>query len=122
MKGFIFLAMLYMHIIDDYVLQGILAQMKCKSWWKKNYPDELYKNDYLIALHMHSFSWAFSIMLPVAIYYKFNIDISFVIMLFVNTIIHEFIDDLKANKKTINLCVDQMVHVMQIIITGALLL
>lgn len=122
MKNFIFLAMLYMHIIDDYVLQGVLAQMKCKSWWEKNYPDELYKNDYRTALRMHSFSWAFSVMLPIAIYYKFNIGIPFAIMLFANAIIHEFIDDLKANKKTMNLCVDQMVHVMQIVGTCTLLL
>ena len=53
-KIFILLFMIMMHIVDDYYLQGILASMKQKSWWKKqaNYKDK-YSNDYLIALMMH---------------------------------------------------------------------
>lgn len=35
------LTMIFMHIIDDYCLQGILASMKQKSWWteQKEYKD-----------------------------------------------------------------------------------
>lgn len=71
-KIFILLFMIMMHIVDDYYLQGILASMKQKSWWKKqpNYKDK-YSNDYLIALMMHAFSWSFCIMLPIG--YKFEI-------------------------------------------------
>ena len=29
-----------MHIVDDYYLQGILAKMKQKSWWKEVAPFE----------------------------------------------------------------------------------
>lgn len=122
MKNFIVLAMVYMHIIDDYVLQGILAQMKCKSWWEQNYPDPMYANDYRTALCMHSLSWAFSIMLPIAVYYKFELSSMFIVMLFVNATIHNIVDDLKANKKKINLYQDQMIHLIQIWITFAVLL
>lgn len=70
-----------------------------------------------MALIMHSLSWAFMIMLPIAIYYGFNIGVGYVIAMFVNTIVHAVIDDLKANKKKINLWVDQAFHLVQIAIT-----
>ena len=68
MKLFILFCMLFCHVVDDYYSQGILASMKQKSWWEKNAPDELYKNDYKMALFMHSFSWSFMIMLPLTVY------------------------------------------------------
>lgn len=122
MRAFVSLAMVYMHIIDDYVLQGILAQMKCKSWWETNYPDRMYANDYHTALCMHSLSWAFSVMLPIAAYYKFEISGMFVLMFFANAITHYIVDDLKANKKRINLYQDQIMHVIQIWITFSILM
>lgn len=57
-------AMLFLHIIDDYVLQGVLANLKQQSWWKKNVPDSLYRNDYKIALIEHGYEWSFMIHLP----------------------------------------------------------
>lgn len=115
----IFLTMVFMHILDDYRLQGILASMKQKEWWEaqKEYKP-LYKYDYIAALIMHSFSWSFMIMLPIAIMLNFDISIGFVIALFVNMIVHCIVDDLKANKKKINLVVDQTIHIIQILITG----
>ena len=59
--------MIFLHVVDDYYLQGILAQLKQKSWWEKNAPDPLYKNDYKVALVTHAFSWTFMIMLPITI-------------------------------------------------------
>lgn len=48
-------SMLFLHLIVDYNLQGALAQFKQKEWWKKNYPQAQYKNDWMIALAEHSF-------------------------------------------------------------------
>lgn len=112
--------MIFMHIVDDYYLQGILANLKQKEWWKENAPEPLYKYDYIIALLMHSFSWAFLIMLPIMIYNNFSMNYIYVLVLFVNCFIHMFVDDLKANKKKINLIVDQVIHLMQITITFGL--
>lgn len=115
---FILLAMIFLHIIDDYKLQqGVLANLKQKKWWEeqKEYKD-LYKYDYLPALILHGFSWSFMIMLPIAFVLNFNIG-WWVIAYIINTAIHVFIDDLKANKFKINLIVDQSIHVIQIIIT-----
>lgn len=118
----ILLFMIFCHIVDDYYLQGWLASAKQKSWWEKNAPEKLYSNDYIIALFMHSFSWSFMIMLPIIIYILANgIDLKewIVIPYFVNMAIHCVVDDLKANKKKINLIQDQLIHMLQIILTWA---
>ena len=74
MKILILICMIFMHIVDDYYLQGVLASMKQKQWWEKNAPDKLYKYDYIVALIMHSFSWTFMIMIIPTIYYILNAD------------------------------------------------
>lgn len=118
---FIILAMIFCHIVDDYYLQGCLASMKQKKWWQENAPQKLYKYDYIVALIMHSMSWSFMIMLPIAISVNFNVSTLFAIIFVGNTIIHAVVDDLKANKLKINLIVDQSVHILQIIITYVIL-
>lgn len=53
-KSFILLWMIFMHIVDDYRLQGILASMKQKSWWKEQPQYKpMYKRDY-IAVFAHA--------------------------------------------------------------------
>lgn len=116
MKFYILLCMIFMHTVDDYYLQGILASMKQRSWWKENAPQEMYKNDYLPALIAHSFSWAFMVLLPLAFSLK-NLNFSFFILFFINMIGHAIVDNEKANRKTINLCEDQLVHLIQIILS-----
>lgn len=118
---FIILAMIFCHIVDDYYLQGCLASMKQKKWWQENAPQKLYKYDYIVALIMHSMSWSFMIMLPIAISMNFNVSTLFAIIFVGNTIIHAVVDDLKANKIKINLIVDQSIHILQIIITYVIL-
>lgn len=109
--------MIFCHIVDDYYLQGILASMKQKDWWKKNAPDKLYNKDYIVALLMHSISWAFSIMAFLVLLTN-NLDNIVVYAIFItNILIHAVVDDLKANKKKINLIVDQSIHMIQIIAT-----
>ena len=115
--------MIFMHIIDDYKLQqGVLANLKQKQWWEDNAPDRLYKFDYIWALLMHSFSWAFMIMLPIAYVVNLDITFMFVIVFIANVLIHAFVDDLKANRKKINLIQDQTIHLMQIYFTFMILL
>lgn len=121
-KIFIIMLMIFCHIVDDYYLQGWLASAKQKEYWQKNMPEEIYKYDYIWALIMHSCSWAFMIMLPIAYSYSFNVDIRFVIGFIINMIIHAVTDNLKANKKKINLWGDQLIHISQIIVTAVLLL
>lgn len=116
----ILLSMIFCHIVDDYYLQGWLASAKQKSWWEKNAPDKLYKNDYIMALFMHSFSWIFMIMIPIIVYSLVSgigLKEWLIIPYFANIAIHCIVDDLKANKMKINLMQDQITHLIQIIVT-----
>ena len=121
MKLFLLFLMLFMHIVDDYYLQGWLASAKQKSWWEQNAPNKLYKYDYLIALFMHSFSWSFMIMLPYHIYILLFGGTFYPILFIGNLIIHMYVDNMKANLKKINLIQDQLIHMIQIIITWYML-
>lgn len=117
-KALTLLCMIFMHIVDDYYLQGCLAKFKCKSWWKENAPDDMYRKDYLIALVMHGFSWSFMVHVPVLIFlYIYHNNSTFnhaLISIIVNTFLHAFVDNLKANYMVLNLIVDQMLHMQQI--------
>ena len=120
MKLFILLCMIFCHVVDDYYSQGILASMKQKSWWENNYPDKLYKYDYLMALFMHSFSWAFMIMLPPTVYTMIVGATWYPILYVLNLCVHFYVDNLKANKMKINLIQDQCIHLVQIVGTWLL--
>lgn len=116
----ILLSMIFMHIVDDFYLQGKLVHFKRKKYWDQFDPI-LYKNDYKIALALHAFSWSFCIHIPIIIhilycdgYYS---PIFFLLSFIINWIIHIIVDDLKANQLKINLVQDQLIHLIQVIIT-----
>jgi hypothetical protein len=52
----------------------------------------------------------------------FSIDVTFYMAFMINLTIHAIVDDAKANKKLINLCVDQFIHFGQIFVTAVVLL
>lgn len=115
----ILLFMILLHIIDDFVLQPIsLSNLKQKKWWEKQegYSDK-YKDDYKVALAIHSISWSIMIHIPLVIMFPSLGQLALLISFIVNAVIHYFIDDLKANKLKINLFEDQMVHFWQICTT-----
>ena len=122
-KLLLLIAMIFLHIVDDYYLQGWLASAKQKSYWEQNAPDYMYRHDYKVALFMHSFNWSFMIMLVPTIYRlitstNINIDVFGIVLFFiVNLIIHMITDDRKANRKEINLVQDQSIHLTQIVNT-----
>ena len=115
---FLVLSMIFCHIVDDYYLQGWLASAKQKKYWQDNAPDKMYQYDYIWALIMHAFSWSFMVMLPIAFLLSFDVNVLFGVVFALNVAIHAFTDDLKANKKKINLWVDQIIHLTQIVITA----
>jgi len=118
----ILISMIFLHIVDDYYFQGVLAKMKQRQWWKDNIPDDKfqkYKYDYIVALIEHAFSWSFMIHFPWIVYSLLgNLNqIIILISIVVNTIIHAIIDNEKANKYSINLVIDQSFHLLQILIS-----
>ena len=127
-KLIVFLAMILMHIENDFVKQGVLAQFKQKKWWEENYPDKLYKYDYIMALAIHSLHWSIYVHIPVLIYHLIynNSDTGYIVTIVTsiigNTIMHMIVDHDKANKKYLNLFEDQIFHLLQIIFIFALLI
>ena len=116
------LLMIFMHIVDDYYLQGILANMKQKCWWEtREWFKPLYKNDYKMALLMHSMSWSIMILLPPMIMFEINSYLLLGTFIF-NAAVHFYVDDLKANRGRINLITDQSIHLIQIFVTWLLLI
>lgn len=117
---FILLLMIFLHIIDDFKLQGILASMKQKSWWinQDEYKD-YYKYDYIVALIVHSFSWIFMVMLPVFVVNRFDITNNMIVAFICNMCTHAIVDHMKANMKIINLVIDQTIHMIQILLIYA---
>lgn len=113
----VLLLMLFLHIVDDYYLQGILAKMKQRKWWEENAPDKKYKNDYIVALIMHAFSWTFCIMLPILLYFNMNPQWTFYIIFAINVMVHALVDNAKANRHSINLITDQAIHICQIVLS-----
>lgn len=113
------LCMIMGHIIADYNLQGCLAELKQKAWWQKQLDskleDTIYKNDWAIALFMHSFAWTFCVLFPTMFMGMYNHMIVILALLIIDTGLHFYIDDLKANKMEINLIQDQGYHLLQII-------
>lgn len=114
------LLMIFLHIFADFTLQGLLGQLKQKNWWINNYPQKLYKYDWIMSGILHAFEWAFVIYIPIFIKYKFVLTLPIGISFTINIIIHFIIDHLKANKQNISLTVDQIYHILQISITADL--
>ena len=118
---YVFLIMILLHIIDDFVLQPIcLSKLKQKSFWEPYVKDnEKYKFDYKVALVIHALSWAIMIHLPFMFFVSNEILVF--ISIIINATIHTYIDDEKANKLNISLLEDQLIHLIQIGTTWALL-
>ena len=120
---FIVLLMIFFHIVDDYYLQGWLASAKQKKYWQENAPEKMYRYDYIWALIMHSFSWAFMIMVVPSVYTLINTtntnnaSLAIALVFLTNLCIHMVVDNSKANLKKINLVQDQLYHLAQILIT-----
>jgi len=125
--------MMFLHIYVDFNLQigSSLNNLKQKDWWRHNCNKSQYKYDYIMAMLLHSFSWTFGIMFAPVLYLKIKTGYSnstifincFIILLFViNAVAHYIIDNLKANDHVINLWVDQIGHIIQILITWFILL
>ena len=123
-KIVVLIAMIWLHIIDDYYLQGILAKLKQKSWWKDHAPNELYRYDYKIALFEHAFSWTCAIMIPATVcmltgFIQADL-LKYVSLFVVNVVLHIYIDNEKANRYSISLVIDQSMHFIQVICTWAM--
>lgn len=115
MKALILLTMIFLHIVDDFHLQGILAKMKRKKG-NGNY-------DYIAALIIHGYSWSFMVHLPfiglMVLCDRFQHMPTLVMSMILHAALHAIIDHEKANTKWLTLVEDQIFHMVQIIVIWA---
>ena len=123
------IAMCFMHVLEDFHLQGLLGQLKQKQVWvdycrRESFSFTKYKNDYKVCLFWHAFEWTCFMMAPIYILSCFyfcmdtlGIWVPIFIMFCVNIYIHYLVDNAKCNELKINLVVDQLVHAGQIVAT-----
>ncbi len=113
----IFLLMLGLHILEDFHIQGKMAEMKQKAFWAP-YCEErpgMYEKDYLVVLLLHGMGWSIMVSLPLMIIYYQDFSPVLFCAIVINGLLHAYIDDLKANRLKINLLQDQAVHMVQIL-------
>lgn len=112
----LFAMMLFCHVIEDFHVQGLLANLKQAKWWNEHFDDFVpYNKDYIVALLIHGFEWSFFVHIPLMWFIGFTPAIC--VSLFVNGLLHSYIDDLKCNKEVTNLRQDQILHIVQIVIS-----
>ena len=109
------------HLVADFTLQGWFCKGKQELWWKeecKKYGVDFYKyrNDYLMALFLHSLYWSIAILIPAMFMYNLP-NKMIALLMFFNTFLHFMTDDLKANRMILNLVQDQISHFIQIAVT-----
>lgn len=136
MAVYIALTVLAMHVVADFLLQGVMASMKQRIWWVNELLKlrqdadgklprviwDVYKHDYIVALLAHSYLWSFCILIPIGIYMAALGTLiastpTIIAFLFGNAIVHAIIDHLKANVGAICLVDDQIMHLGQLGIT-----
>lgn len=109
----VLLLMLAMHVIEDFHLQGRMADMKQRSWWSQ-YP-EMYDRDYIAVLILHGMEWSVLVSLPLLLVTGLDMPPAVVLAIVANGLIHAYVDDLKANRLRIDLITDQTVHIIQML-------
>lgn len=136
----LFLLMLLAHIVEDFHLQGKMADMKQKTWWHdrivdscKWFPDEerpegfrrrmkAYGRDYVPVLILHGFEWAICVSIPVLFYTGFEPSAAYMIAMVAMALLHSLVDHMKCNMRMINLIHDQAIHVIQVVALWAVAL
>ena len=119
-----------LHLVADFCLQGCLADLKQKIWWKAQIEKhiatsteayqnqektrERYRHDYIAGLVCHALIWSLLTYLPLMFVCT---DGMFTLTILVNTFVHARVDDLKANRFRYNLWQDQAIHIIQIFLT-----
>ena len=117
---FVFVWTLFMHVLDDYGLQGVWHSMKQRTFpGTEAEMEESNIFSAIPALLCHALSWSFMTMLPIAYYYNFQVNTYFVLFFFSNTWWHAIIQHSKPQIKGVNFALEQSFHIIQIIVTLA---
>lgn len=115
---------LALHIFADFHLQGCLADLKQRMWWKDNITQRgfghRYDHDYLAALTVHGLEWSIFVHIPAFIWMfccETPLSKGYWILaasVLIQAVLHAVIDDMKCNRLKLNLVQDQILHVIQL--------
>lgn len=127
----LYLIVLLLHFISDFTLQGNLGNLKWKTWWmdecnrmEKEKKLEWgsagatfhkYRFDYICGMVCHCLYWTIFTFSPIIWNMTSTLQIALLVIL--NAGFHYWVDDMKANKWRLNLCQDQLFHLVQITAT-----
>ena len=117
------LLMILAHIVEDFHLQGKLAEMKQKAWWKSeaerhgiDYGGSIYTSDHVPVLLLHGAEWAICVTIPVMLYCgTILLPDWYCVAIIVMAMFHAAVDHMKCNLYLINLNADQAVHIAQVV-------
>lgn len=108
----LFPLMVLLHVIEDFHMQGIMAQMKQREFWRE-YP-EMYADDWIPVILLHGFEWAMIVSVPCLLASWFDVSAWFIVTMVAMGLVHAYVDHLKANRLRITLVQDQAMHIVQI--------
>ena len=117
MLGIVFL----LHIFADFNMQigAGLDKFKQWRWWWDQIPShgdwKKYKDDYKVALLLHSYQWSLVTCLPLIMCGGWV----YLSSVAAHAAVHCVVDDLKANRMFINLVQDQAIHALQVLLIWA---
>ena len=127
----LYLLVLLLHFISDFTLQGNLGNLKWKTWWmdecnrmEKEKKLEWgsagatfhkYRFDYICGMVCHCLYWTIFTFAPII--WKMTSTWQIALLVVMNAGFHYWVDDMKANKWRLNLCQDQLFHLVQITAT-----
>lgn len=115
----VFLLMLLCHIIDDFCLQlSFLSNAKQKKFWEPY--GEKYKNDWIPSIIIHGLEWSIMVHLPIMIMLPEVPGYCLFINILLQAACHSCIDHCKCNMLILNLAEDQILHLVQIILSVVL--
>ena len=102
-----------LNVIEDFHMQGIMAQMKQKAYWCEYHGK--YTNDWVPVMLLHGVEWATIVSIPCMLVSWFDVSVWFIVVVVVMGLVHAYVDHLKANKFSINLIQDQAIHMVQLV-------
>ena len=114
--------MAWCHVIDDYMLQGCLADLKQRDWWRRmiastmkaDLEDTMYRRDYIAALLCHGLSWSCCVHLPLLLAGLWGHPGYIACSVPAHALLHALVDHAKANARLISLVEDRLLHVLQL--------
>lgn len=120
MKALILFTMIFLHIVGEFYLQGMLAKMKKKRWWYRHEPEDGGRYNHIAALIIHGYSWSFIVHLPftglIVLCDMFDCMAVLSLSLLSHAVLHALLANDRINHDFLDFADEQACHVAQVFI------